>query len=141
MNERLTWRIVFLGILSLFFFASTIDGGWPAHQRRANTLRDWPPPEGRERWSAVAHEIDGATLFKGKSCPECHQLNGIGGALGPDLSHVGDRLPRQAIDDLLANPRSIDPRAVMPNPALLPPERAELARFLAGLRSSKVANR
>jgi mono/diheme cytochrome c family protein len=113
------WTVVLAALASLFFIARAEGGGgWTG--------------------DGVA---DGATLFKSRSCSECHRLNGVGGGLGPDLSRVGDRLSREAIDALLARPRSINPLAVMPNPALLPPERAELARFLAGLSSSEVASR
>jgi hypothetical protein len=38
------------------------------------------------------------------------------------------------IDAILDDPRSVNPKAVMPDPALLPPERAELAGFLAELK-------
>ena len=120
MNARFVrWTLVLAALASLFLVMRADGGG-----------------------RGVADQVaDGATLFKDRNCSECHRLNGVGGGLGPDLSRVGDRLTREAIDALLARPRSINPLAVMPNPALLPPEREELARFLAGLSSSEVAGR
>ena len=50
----------------------------------------------------------GATIFTGKGgCANCHQVNGRGGLVGPDLSTAGTRSPdalRQKILDLHIRP-------------------------------------
>ena len=100
---------------------------------RAESRQDHARP-GVVRRKTVPPAGSGATLFREKRCSGCHRLNDEGGALGPDLSHVGSRLPYEMIDAVLTEPRSVNPRAVMPEPGLVPPERNELAQFLAGLR-------
>jgi ubiquinol-cytochrome c reductase cytochrome b subunit len=66
----------------------------------------------RARWSpvfgdvvvpaAIAGGLDGgaargAVLFSGKACISCHQIAGAGGARGPDLTTIGDRLTREQL--------------------------------------------
>src|SRR5215212_69459 len=39
----------------------------------------------------------GAELFKQEACIACHSMGGQGGARGPDLTYVGDRLTREEL--------------------------------------------
>jgi ubiquinol-cytochrome c reductase cytochrome b subunit len=39
----------------------------------------------------------GAVLFAGKACISCHQIAGAGGARGPELTFVGERLTREQL--------------------------------------------
>jgi mono/diheme cytochrome c family protein len=43
----------------------------------------------------------GAELFRENNCFACHRLGNAGGDLGPDLTHVGARLPRPIIEAIL----------------------------------------
>jgi mono/diheme cytochrome c family protein len=40
---------------------------------------------------------DGPTAFRESGCAQCHQIRGVGGHKGPDLSGVGRRLKKQDI--------------------------------------------
>ena len=40
---------------------------------------------------------DGPTAFRESGCVQCHQIRGVGGHKGPDLSGVGRRLKKDAI--------------------------------------------
>ena len=40
---------------------------------------------------------DGQWLFRERGCVQCHQIRGIGGHKGPDLSGVGRRLKKNSI--------------------------------------------
>lgn len=40
----------------------------------------------------------GAKLFQEKGCSFCHSINGVGGSKGPNLSAVGKRLKKPAIE-------------------------------------------
>lgn len=42
--------------------------------------------------------MDGPTLFRERGCVQCHQIRGVGGTKGPDLSGVGRRLKDTAIN-------------------------------------------
>ena len=99
---------------------------------------DWPPQDRRLRTTAgraLALGIStGAELFREKGCFECHRIEQVGSAEGLDLSGVGSRLTGTTIDSLLADPVSVNPKAEMPRPELTEAERAELVRFLSGLR-------
>jgi len=46
---------------------------------------------------------EGAELFHDKMCLSCHQISGIGGKRGPDLSHIGDLLTRSEMAIRIAN--------------------------------------
>ena len=76
----------------------------------------------------------GATLFKDKGCFGCHTLNGTGGTLGPDLTHAGARLDRGTLAKILQDPKSVNPKAIMPAPGLSGDELDRLVDFLGGLQ-------
>jgi mono/diheme cytochrome c family protein len=41
---------------------------------------------------------DGPTIFRERGCSHCHEIEGVGGAKGPDLSGVGRRLKKAEIE-------------------------------------------
>jgi len=99
---------------------------------------DWPPQDAKTRRTGVAAVAlgvsAGAALFKEKGCFACHRMNEAGGTLGPDLTHVGSQLTREAIAKILEDPKKVNPKAIMPRPAVTPDERNQLADFLAGTK-------
>jgi len=99
---------------------------------------DWPPQDAKLRRTAQAAGgmgvRPGATLFKDKGCFGCHALNGTGGTLGPDLTHAGARLDRGTLAKILEDPKSVNPKAIMPAPGLSKDERDRLVDFLGGLQ-------
>jgi len=42
--------------------------------------------------------LDAPALFKERGCAQCHQIRGVGGVKGPDLSGVGRRLKQSMIE-------------------------------------------
>src|SRR5512144_418492 len=83
---------------------------------------DWPPQDAKLRRTAQAAAgigvSPGATLFKDKGCFGCHRLYETGGTLGPDLTHVGGKLDRNTVEKIMEDPKSVNPKAIMPAPAL-----------------------
>jgi menaquinol-cytochrome c reductase cytochrome b/c subunit len=73
----------------------------------------------------------GKQVVAQSGCLACHKIdhNGNSGP-GPDLTEIGDRLPRQAIERTL-----IEPSAPMPSFRDLPPDKfANMVEFLAQLK-------
>ena len=101
---------------------------------------NWPP---KPMMAAAAPEVagevrggEGQRLFALKGCQSCHMVNGVGGKVGPDLSHVGSRLPDADWHIRhLKDPRSVRPESAMPAFASLPEdELKELAEYLVSLK-------
>jgi putative membrane-bound dehydrogenase-like protein len=53
----------------------------------------------------------GAQVF-GKNCATCHQLNGVGHAVGPDLASLGDKSPQGLLIAILDPNRAVEARYV-----------------------------
>jgi mono/diheme cytochrome c family protein len=47
---------------------------------------------------------DPMTIIRGAGCTACHKINGEGGAIGPDLTHVGSRLSVNLIRESILLP-------------------------------------
>ncbi len=99
---------------------------------------DWPP---KPEMTAVAAGGGGAApppgeaVFRAQNCTSCHSLNGSGGRVGPDLTHVGSRRSEDWIEAQLRDPRVHNPSSIMPPFARLPKKDLdELADYLAGLK-------
>ena len=75
--------------------------------------------------------VAGQTVANQSGCGACHKFGEAGNSgPGPNLSHIGSKLPAQAIERTLANPT-----APMPSYADLPPEKFNaLVEYLSALR-------
>src|SRR5207244_12927209 len=73
----------------------------------------------------------GETVANQSGCGACHKFGDAGNpGPGPDLTHIGSKLPAQAIARTLRNPT-----APMPSFAGLPPKKFDaLVQFLSSLR-------
>lgn len=93
---------------------------------------DWPPaPEG----IAGEQQPPGAQVFLAQHCNTCHKIEGSGGDLAPDLTHVGSRRTRDWILDQINNPRAHKADSIMPSFAQLSEtDKQSLADYLANLR-------
>jgi mono/diheme cytochrome c family protein len=47
---------------------------------------------------------DPITMIRGAGCTACHKINGEGGAIGPDLNHVGSRASANLIRESILTP-------------------------------------
>jgi ubiquinol-cytochrome c reductase cytochrome b subunit/menaquinol-cytochrome c reductase cytochrome b/c subunit len=90
------------------------------------------PPGLRARGeAAVAQFNEGRRVVVQSGCEACHKIGDDGNnGPGPELTHVADRLPRQAIARTLVNPT-----APMPSFQNLPPKKfTAVVYFLSQLR-------
>jgi len=92
---------------------------------------NWPPPpQGMAR-----QEPEGHRVFLAQHCNTCHAIEGSGGTLAPDLTHIGSRQTKDWILDQINNPRGHKADSIMPSFAQLPgEEKQELAEYLASLK-------
>ena len=83
---------------------------------------------------AIAH---GQALVKQLGCQGCHRIHGTGGAVGPDLSYVGDRRPDRAWHlKHFRDPPSVSPGSIMPKFPLTDQELNDLTSYILSLRKN-----
>ncbi len=80
----------------------------------------------------------GKEIYSEKGCQACHQIGLEGGALGPNLSVVGDRLTSDYIYMHLTDPQRWGSSNVAPNYGLGNEEITYLTKYLSDLRSKKL---
>jgi ubiquinol-cytochrome c reductase cytochrome b subunit len=81
---------------------------------------------------AVAH---GQALVEHLGCIGCHRIHGTGGAVGPDLSYVGDQRPdREWHLKHFRDPQSVVPGSIMPKFPLTDQELHDLTSYMLSLR-------
>ena len=78
----------------------------------------------------------GKKLYDQKGCVSCHQIGSDGGALGPNLSNVGNRLRPGFIFKHLENSRKFKADIVEPNYGFTERERIFLTNYLMTLKLS-----
>ncbi len=94
---------------------------------------NWPP---KPLITPVAQGGNpGEAAFRAQGCSACHLLDGTGGHVGPDLTHVGARRSTEWIKQQIRDPKSHNPDSIMPSFAKLPKKDIDaLAGYLAGLK-------
>lgn len=92
----------------------------------------WPP---KPLMGDVKSGVPGKAVFENNGCSACHEIGGIGGAIGPDLTKVGSRRDKAWIIDQIRNPKIHNPQSIMPSFARLPDKDIDdLADYLYSLR-------
>jgi len=77
----------------------------------------------------------GAAVFQTRGCMNCHTLHGTGGTFGPVLDTIGRKLNQGQIEHYVRNPKSVNPKAMMPAQKELSDKELEsVAAFLANLK-------
>ncbi len=78
----------------------------------------------------------GEALYNEKGCYACHQIGITGGAVGPVLTSIGNRLSEGYIFKHLENPQALIPEIVEPNYGFTEDERINLTRYLMSLKDN-----
>jgi nitric oxide reductase subunit C len=95
---------------------------------------NWPPKPIAVAASSAGPK-PGEAIFRSLGCTACHRINGLGGSVGPDLSHVGSRRDREWVEEQLRDPRAHNPNSIMPSFAKVPEkDREDLVDYLTGLK-------
>ena len=73
-------------------------------------------PSAQKAEKPVSQNVkNGEKLFHSSGCIGCHQVNGQGGAVGPDLSDEGTKgRSRDWLTTQIRNPKAHDPNSIMP---------------------------
>jgi ubiquinol-cytochrome c reductase cytochrome b subunit len=81
---------------------------------------------------AIAH---GKEIYAKYGCSGCHRIHGEGGAVGPDLSYVGDLRPeREWHLRHFRDPQSVSPGSIMPKFPLTEQELNDLTSYMLSLK-------
>ena len=64
--------------------------------------------------SAPDFAVEGALIFQKNGCAACHQVNGMGGKIGPDLNGVANRRSEAWVIQHFQNPQMMSPKTPMP---------------------------
>jgi mono/diheme cytochrome c family protein len=76
---------------------------------------NWPPPPILAQAAAGKAASTGQVLYHQHDCAACHQVKGIGGVAGPDLTNAGSKLPDPEWHIAhLKDPESLVPDSAMP---------------------------
>ena len=68
-------------------------------------LRDSEPlPQMTDLLVLVGDPDNGAAVFESATCSDCHIVNGAGTNFGPELSKIGDKLPKAGIYEAILDP-------------------------------------
>lgn len=77
--------------------------------------------------------LKGQTVYRDINCAYCHSINGVGGAIGPDLSAISTQLTKEQITAYLQNPDSMVPNTLHPKLQFTPDELNALVAYLETL--------
>ena len=76
----------------------------------------------------------GKTLYGQFNCGGCHVINGVGNAVGPDLSHVGANREATYLKNKTVNPKFDNPESIMPPTEAPPKDIDDLVAYMASLK-------
>ncbi len=82
-------------------------------------------------------EREGKRIYQEQRCFVCHQINGEGGGIGPDLSEVGRRLTAAWVVGHLEDPEKLVPGTRMPEYKFSHEDMMGLTAYLLSLREKK----
>ena len=110
-----------IGIGALFIVAVVVLIGLSIRDLRAMKIAD----------PAVA---SGKSLYLQFLCAGCHRIHGEGGAVGPDLSYVGDHRNREWLIKHFRDPQSTSPGSFMPKFPLSEQQLNDLTAYMLSLK-------
>jgi ubiquinol-cytochrome c reductase cytochrome b subunit len=86
----------------------------PKQRALAKFVLHFDPSTADSFQAAPKFAIDGATLYELSHCSTCHQVNGVGGKIGPPLNGIAQRRTMTWLRDNLIDPKKNAPSTPMP---------------------------
>ncbi|TAN41307.1 MAG: c-type cytochrome, partial [Nitrospirae bacterium] len=96
----------------------------------------WPPKPILATAAGVSSQelSAGQKVYQAQGCSGCHSLNGIGGATGPDLTHVGSKRDRAWLIGHFKDPDAYVKNSAMPKVEATDAEIGQLADYMLTLK-------
>jgi ubiquinol-cytochrome c reductase cytochrome b subunit len=91
------------------------------------------PGNAEELRKAPDAAVEGAMLYQQFQCGSCHQVNGAGVKLGPDLNGLSRRRDRAWVEGHFADPQKFSPGTVMPPYRFAPKDLERITSYLLSL--------
>lgn len=131
-GANLFWLIALVYVL--FYVggqaSSLITGLWPSYPKEIETPAD--------PYAQLSLVQIGQRIFEKQGCQSCHQVDLIGGTLGPALSNVGVRRSEAWLQQQLLDPQEAVPGNYMPSYAYLSQlERDSLVAYMRSLNQDR----
>jgi ubiquinol-cytochrome c reductase cytochrome b subunit len=86
----------------------------PKQRALAKFITHFDPTTADSFAAAPQFAIEGATLYESSHCGACHQVNGVGGKVGPPLNGIAQRRTTAWLRDNFADPKKSAPSSPMP---------------------------
>jgi ubiquinol-cytochrome c reductase cytochrome b subunit len=78
--------------------------------------------------------LAGRMIYDKNGCAACHSIQGKGGKVGPDLSHVGKKRDREWLVSHFRDPQAVSPGSIMPKVTLPDQELNQLTDYMLSLK-------
>jgi ubiquinol-cytochrome c reductase cytochrome b subunit len=78
--------------------------------------------------------LAGRTLYEKNGCAACHSIQGKGGTVGPELTHVGSKRDADWLMRHFKDPQAMSPGSIMPKVMLQDKELKELTDYIMSLK-------
>ena len=89
----------------------------------------------------VPELTEGRRLFDTHGCRGCHKLSGIGGTIGPDLTHEGStRRDPEWLEQHFLNPQKVSPASAMPNYKFTTEQARDLTFYMLSLTGEEMGS-
>lgn len=98
---------------------------------------DWPPkPITVSTAAAVsAPEAEGKKVYEKWGCSSCHKMGGVGGTVGPDLTHIGSKKDSAWLKKQIVDPQAHFANSIMPPFSTIPEKDLDLlVQYLFSLK-------
>jgi nitric oxide reductase subunit C len=76
----------------------------------------------------------GEGIYGEQGCSACHEVNGIGGKVGPSLSTIGKNRDKVWLNKFLTNPQEVKPGTPMLKPRISQDDLTALVEYLGNLK-------